>query len=287
MRHLLLIAALVAPAALRADEKDEALAKQKAAAESNWKKMDFKDAAKPVETANLLVYSRLPEAKTKTLAANLEKAYVTALKPLKYADSDKPWPGKLAVYVLPNRTEFVDFMRRVAKQPPGEEQTSHSAISGEIAYVVVGAPRQGTAEVEERGRHEVAAVLLRKKMGGGDPPDWLAAGFAKATASRAAKPTAKAATAPGVTFKLLWEDEVDARAKAKIAVYLVDYLAYGPASDVFPDFINALKSDENTKPTWKDAYEAIKMDEVMLETYARQWKKPPANRTGPKKDKDK
>jgi hypothetical protein len=291
VKYLIILALAVAPAFVRADEKDDALAKQKEAAAANWKRMEFKDAAAPVETPNLIVYAHLPEAKTKPLAAGLEKFYAAALKPLKYGGSDIPWPGKLAVYVLPERDQFVDFMRKVAKKSPGEDETGFSAVAGDAAYVVVGAPRVGTSEVDERGKAEIGAVLLRKKMGGADPPDWLVAGFAKATMSRIARPTARAmATAPGVPFKALWEEQVDAKSKQKIATYLVDYLAYGPASDVFPDFINALKSDETTKSTWKDAYDAVKMDETTLEYCARNWKKPPANRpaptpTKPKKDK--
>jgi hypothetical protein len=290
VKQLLILALAFAPAIARADEKDDALAKQKETAAANWKRLDFKDAAPPVETANLIVYAHLPEAKAKPLAAGFEKFYTAALKPLKYGGMEMPWPGKLAVYVLPERDQFVEFMRKIAKKSPGEDETGFSAIAGDMAYVVVGAPRVGGSEVEERGKTEIGAVLLRKKMGGADPPDWLIAGFAKATTSRIARPTAKAATAPPVPFKALWEEQVDAKSKQKIATYLVDYLAYGPASDVFPDFINALKSDETTKSTWKDAYDAVKMDETTLEAYARAWKKPPGARsaptpTKPKKDK--
>ena len=289
VKHLGIVVLALAPFVARADEKDEALAAQKEAAAGNWKKMEFKDAAAPVESANLLVYSRQPEARTKTLAANLDKFYAAALKPLGYT-KEMPWPGKLAVYVLPDRSDFVEFMRKVAKMPAGDDRYGYTSVNGDVAYAVIGAAKAGgVGEVEERGRNEVAAVLLRKKMGGGDPPEWLSAGFAKATSSRMSRPTAKATTAPPVAFRYLWEDEVDAKSKAKIATYLIDYLAYGPAPELFPDFVGALKSDETTKATWMMAYEAIKMEEAELETYARAWKKKPAVNEAPakkpKKDK--
>jgi hypothetical protein len=291
VRQLWVLGLIFLPLTARADEKDDALAMQKETAAANWKKMNFKDAAAPVETANLIVYARLPEAKTKALAANLDKFYAAALKPLKYGGAELAWPGKLAVYILPDRSEFVDFMRKAAKQPPGEDQAGYSAVNGDVAFAVIGAARAGTAgDLEERARAEVGAALLRKKMGGGDPPEWLTTGFARATTSRVTKPTAKATTAPPVAFRLLWEDEVDAKSKAKIATYLIDYLAYGPAPELFPEFVGALKSDETTKATWMTAYEAIKMDEQELEAYARAWKKKPAGAkpaptTKPKKDK--
>src|SRR5262245_14376473 len=231
VKHLCIVVMTLAPLMSRADEKDEALEAQKSAAQANWKKMEFKDAATgPVETANLMLYARLPEVRTKALAPNLEKFYIAALKPLGYTAKEMPWPGKLAVYILPDRTEFVDFMRRVAKLQAGDERYGFTAINGDVAYAVVGAAKSGgVGDIEERARAAVADALLRKKMGGSEPPEWLTAGFARATTSRMSRPAAKATTAPPVAFRLLWEEEVDAKSKSKIATYLVDYLAYGPS----------------------------------------------------------
>ena len=52
---------------LRADEKDDAAAtaaKQKAAAEDLWKKMEFEKSPALVESKNFLLYSRLPDARS-------------------------------------------------------------------------------------------------------------------------------------------------------------------------------------------------------------------------------
>jgi len=102
-----------ARAAVRADEKSDTLAKQKAAADANWKKLEIPNASPMVETPHFLIYSRQSEAKAKALGATLDKVFATATKALKYDDKDRPWPGKLAIYLVPERSQFVDFMRKV------------------------------------------------------------------------------------------------------------------------------------------------------------------------------
>src|SRR5437870_4698920 len=208
---------------------------------------------------------------------------VVALKALKYDAMDKPWPGKLAVFVLPDRGEFVDFMRKVTRKSPGEADVSYSNVSGDIASLAVGAPRLGTHDPEELARVELAGLLLRRKLGGADPPSWLIDGFARASTYRATNKSGKAATGPRITFKDLWNDSVSPPVKASAATFYVDYLAYGPAADLFPAFVGALRPGENGgMPMVKDVLEAIKMDEASLEIYARGWKKLPTPKAPPK-----
>ncbi len=275
------------PALSRCDEGDDALAKQKAAAEADWKKLEFKDKAAPIETANLIVYSRLNEAKTKTLATNLDKMMVVALKALKYDAMERPWPGKLIVFLIPDRTEFVEFMRKVARKSPDESSVSYSSVSGDLATMAVGAPRSGMHDVEESARNELANVLLQRKLGGAEPPEWLVTGFARASAHRAANKTAKAVPSPRLPFKELWNESLTTQQKASSATYFVDYFAYGPMSDAFPALVGALRRGENGEmPMLKDVLEAIKMDEAAVDYYAAHWKKPPAPKP-PTKPKDK
>jgi hypothetical protein len=287
---ILLVPALLALAPLiaHADDTDEALAKQKSAAAANWKKMEFaKDAGGLIETPNLLIYSRQPEAKTKLLGASLEKVMAVALKALQYDAMDRPWPGKLAVYILPERGEFVEFMRKVIRKSPGESDISHGSVSGDVAQIVVGAPRAGTSEPDESARLELAHLLLQRKLGGAEPPEWLSQGFAKASNFRASNKTGKAAAPPAYQFKDLWNENLPLPLKTRTATFFVDYLAYGPAADVFPAFVGALRPEEGGgMPSVKTVLEAIKMDQAGLELYARNWKKPPAPKA-PIKPKDK
>ncbi len=291
MKHVVTLAVLalfLPPAALWADDNADALIKQKADAEANWKKMEFGKDTPPVhETPNLLVYSRLSEAKTKSLASGMEKILSAALKPLKYDAMDRPWTGKLTVYVLKDRGEFVEFMRKIVRKSPEDDEVGTNTISGDTATITVGAPRTGMEEPDEIAQFELSNVLLKRKLGGAEPPSWLVTGFARASVHRATNKTAKAASAPNILFKDLWNEKLNPQVIAKAATYFVDFMAYGPMSDSFTDFVNALRPGENdAKPMAKDVYDAIKMDEQTFEYCARHWKKPPTPKT-PIKPKDK
>jgi hypothetical protein len=276
------------PVGLFADDNDDALAKQKTDAETNWKKMEFgKDAAPPVETPNLLIYSRLSEAKTKAIAASIDKILPLALKALKYDAMDRPWLGKLTIYAFRERGEFVEFMRKIVRKSPEDDEVSNSSVSGDAAMMTLGVPRSGMQDTEEIAHYELANVMLRKKLGGAEPPAWLVAGFARASAHRAMNKTAKAAAVPRYAFKDLWNEKISPQQLANTATYFVDYFAFGPVSDSFADFVNALRPGENgEKPMPKNVYDAVKMDERTLEYYARAWKKPPLPKA-PAKPKDK
>lgn len=275
--------AMIFSSLLFADEKSDMLAKQKAAADENWKKMEFGKSASTAETPNFLIYSRLPEAKTKALGAALDKLFLTAAKALKYTDKERPWPGKLVVYVVPDRNDFVSFMRKIVKKSPSEDDVSFSEVRGDDAMLVVGAPKVDQVEPEEQAKSELATLLLKRKMAAGEPPAWVAIGFANASIHRAATKSRVPVRPPaGVPLNYLWIDGANPKVLSNYATYVVDYLAYGPMADSFDTFVGALRPGENgMAPAMKEVLESIKMNEMTLEYCARRWMKPPT----PKKSK--
>lgn len=279
MRHCLTVALVTSLTiqVARSQEKDEVLPKQKAAAEANWKKMEFKNAPPMVETAHFLIYSMQPEVKTKALGAILDKIYATALKPLKYEKDDRPWPGKLAVYILQDRGEFVDFMRRAVKQSLSENDVGFSEVRGDLATLVIGAPKSGKVDSEDQAKVELSTFMLRRKMTAGTPPEWVAVGFARSTLHRALTKSKVTARAPaGVPLAYLWTENADPRVMSNYATYVIDYLAYGPMADAFANFVTALRpGEDDNPPNMKTVLESIKLDETSLEIYARRWLKPP------------
>jgi hypothetical protein len=277
--------ALTFSSALRADDRSELLAKQKAAAEENWKKMEFGKSASSAETPNFLIYARLPEAKTKTLGAALEKLFATAGKALKFDDKERPWPGKLVVYVVPERGDFASLMRKVVKKSPGEDDASFSEVRGDDAILVVGAPKADQVDAEEQAKMELTTMLLKRKMGAGEPPPWVQIGFAKASVYRAATKAKPPVRAPaGVPLNYMWAEGGNAKIVANYATYVIDYMAYGPIADSFATFVAALRPGEGgTAPSMNDALASIKMTEATLEYCARRWIKPSKGKNPPKK----
>jgi hypothetical protein len=279
---------LVLPVAARADEKSDIIAKQKAAAEANWKKLEIPSLPPLVETPKFLICSRLSPAKTKALGATLETLFATAAKALKFDEKSPPWPGKLATYVVPDRGDFVDFMRKVVKKAPSEDDMSFSEVRGDEAMLVIGTPKAGQVDAEDQAKIELTTMLLKRKMGAGDPPPWVAIGFAKSSAHRAATKSKVTVKPPAVQLNYLWADGAEPAVVERYSTYVIDYMAYGPMADSFATFVGALRPGETgLAPSMKEVLESVKMDEATLELYARNWKKPPMAKLPPLKKPDK
>lgn len=282
-----LVVAAALSSSLVADEKDDA-AKQKLAAEALWQRMEFEKAPALVDSKNFMLFSRLPEARSKALSTALEKHLVTALKGLKFDNNEKPWKGKLAVFVLPERSDFVNFMRKSQKRSPNDGEVTFGVIAGDEPMIVIGEPAQAGVKPETLATYELAQSLLKRKMGAGEPPDWVADGFARATASRAANPATKgkAFKIPNAPFSVLWSDQATAEQKSAYSAYVLDYLAYGPGNDLMASFLTAIRPGENGEvPTPEQTLKTLSGEWTVFEYYARKWTKTAAPKpaTPPKK----
>src|SRR5262245_55880674 len=176
---------LTAWSAAPADEAK--LAEQKKTAEGNWATVGAGDPAH-VETAHLLIYApKSFEKRLKDLGALLEKQHEQAHKALAL-DKEEPLPGKVAVYLLPERTQFTAFVRRVEKRRLDPEDCGSHQLEGDSPHVAAGPPQEKTdPAVEAQAGEQIAQALLVKKAGRTVPlPNWLRTGFGRATAYRAA-----------------------------------------------------------------------------------------------------
>src|SRR6516162_4221546 len=104
------VAVFVFPCVGISQEDAKAVEKQKSAAESALKSAGV---AKPnhAEAGDLLVYSTLPEPKTKAVAEAAQRTFTFAKKTLNFDDKETYWPGKLTVYVLPDWRTYSDVLR--------------------------------------------------------------------------------------------------------------------------------------------------------------------------------
>src|SRR5688572_22412068 len=102
-----------------ADETAAAVAKQKQAAESNCKMLQPAPLAR-AESASFLLYGSVPESRLKGLATTLERHLATAAKGLQLEKDARPWTGKLAVYVIADRSQFRSFVRQIEKRSPDD-----------------------------------------------------------------------------------------------------------------------------------------------------------------------
>lgn len=279
-----LLALAVMSAAATAE--DQTIAAQKERARANMKKSGVEKSAS-VETADLLVFAAVPDAKAKPLADAVQKAFAYTKSVLKFEDSEALWPGKLTVYVFPGRASYAAFVRAVEQRQP--EKGVWYAINprADPPYVTVGGElgeRTTDAEVQADAAAVVAAALLTRKAGAA-LPEWLLLGFGRAMYSRteggaklaAYKARSKAAVlgtkARPVPVRAadVWEG-TQSKNRDLIAASLAEYLAVGPEAAKFPKFLAGFKPTEQVEsPTVATALEAAEWKPDALETGWKRW----------------
>jgi hypothetical protein len=271
----------VGPAAF-ADEAAEKLAAQKKNAEENWEALEIGPAAH-AETAHLLVYApKSFDKRIKDVGAALEKYYEQARKPLGY-EKESPWPGKLTVYLLPEREDFTKFVRRVEKRRVEAEDAGSHLADGDFPHAVGGPPRAKTdPAVESQAGEQIATAMLVKKAGTKVPlPGWLLNGFGRATGYRT-RPADKAVgderrraaalVKKGSKASEIWGSTLGAEDEPLLEASLADFLAYGPGQSKFAPLLEAFKPEENQeKKTTEQALEAVSLPADRLNTRWREW----------------
>jgi hypothetical protein len=282
-RALLALPLLLAawPAAF-ADEAADKLAAQKKTAAENWEALGIGQAAH-VETAHLLVYApKSYEKRVKEVGSALEKYYEQARKPLGH-EKDAPWPGKAAVYILPEREDFTKFVRRVEKRRVEAEDVGSHLVEGDFPHAVGGPPRaKADPNAEWQAGEQLATALMVKKAGAKVPlPNWLLNGFGRATGYRA-KPGDKAVTEErrrttalvkkGQKVSEIWGGTLAADDAPVLEASLADFLAYGPGQSKFAALLAAFAPEEGQeKKTTEQALEGVNLSVDRINARWREW----------------
>lgn len=276
----LALLALALPA-IAADDKGDILATQKAAAAANWKKVDLGEAT-VIETDALIVYGTFPAKVLKPLADAVTKHHAVAATALRYTDEEKPWPGKLTLYVFAERPDFASFLRRIEARSPERDENGSNRPTGDTPHAAVFVTpdaKTGYLPVSPV-TVEVASALIRRKGGSSVlVPGWFQEGFGRAVIRRANAPTASrkigdakwAGVVNGRAAKEIWGDKLNDDEFEAFTAQFADYWAFGPGAETFPEFINALKPGERGRPpSIPMALEAAKQP---IDTFEKAWKK--------------
>jgi hypothetical protein len=272
-------------------EDDKAVEKQTAKAADVMKQAGV---AKPasVETADLLVHSSLPDAKTKAVAEAAQRTFTFVRKTLQFDDKENFWPGKLTVYVVPEWKGYTELLRPLAQRKPDKGEVMVANVRIDTPYVAVGADlgeKPNEADIQLAAGTWVAAVLLNKKAGMASTadklPEWLQLGFGRAAHLRAENNTTKMtayrtkAKALAAGSKARYAAKLsDAWANSKDKDYetlvtsVADFLAFGPDGFKFPTLLTSLKPTEtNMNPTIQTAFAAVEWKESDVEAVWRVW----------------
>jgi hypothetical protein len=273
---------LVAAPAAFGDDAAEKLAAQKKAAEANWEEAGAGKAAF-VETDHLLIYAPASyEKRLKDIGATLEKQFEVARRPLGYEKAE-PWPGKAAVYLIPERDDFTKFVRRVQKRRIEADDAGSYWVEDDFPHAVGGPPRAKTdPPVEGQAGEQLAAALLARKAGAKVPlPGWFVSGFGRATFYRArpndkivGEERRKAAllVRKGHTAQEVWGSTLEAEDAPVLSASLADFLAYGPGQSKFVALVEAFRPGENEeKKTTEQALQGVMLMADRINTRWREW----------------
>jgi hypothetical protein len=257
----------------------DAVAEQRKKADANWKRAVEKDNPPHHETANLLLYGTVPGKDLKEVGATLEKQLAAAKKVLALEKNDL-WPGKLTVYLFPERSQYAAFIRRVEKRYPEPDEVGSAAIRSDQPHVAAGPPKEAVdLPVDGQAAAQIGVALLKKKAGEG-VPDWVRTGFGRATWLQGASLREKATERQRALVlvnqkKLRAQDAWGALDEAEAPVLrgsVMEYLAYSGRTARFLPFIMGFRPQENqAEPTTAGALKAANITPDSLHLVWRKW----------------
>ena len=284
--------ALLCPAAPGQDEATDLSKKQAAAVESAVKKLELKKIGR-AEGKYASIVTTLPEDKAKLMAQAADKFYEAAVGLLKFDDSAKPWPGKLAIYVFAERSGFTDFLRTVEMRRPEPEDKDSVSLRGDTPHLAMFLSGEGknAAPAELEVGEDVAGALFRAKAGAGAVvPTWLKKGFTRAVRWKlnpqfaafergkvrpmlvdGRKGVAWPKGFAPVKVPQLWGDELAEIDRERLAASVIEFMTAGPDAAKFGPSLSALReSDENKNPNFDSVMKAFGKEKA--EDFEAAWK---------------
>jgi hypothetical protein len=268
----------------RGDDASPKAAGQQKAALDNWAALDAGEAATH-ETEHLFIIApRTVERRLKEIGGNLEKSFAVAVKALQLKPKEDLWPGRLTVYLFPERDKLATFIRRIEKRRVEEDDFGSHSIDGEIPHAAAGSARDKTnPSLEQQAGIQVAAALLQKKAGEKVLlPDWLLGGFGRATVWRAL-PADKGVANDRKLAKTfiagkkrnppdVWNNLVEAEEAGVLRASLAEFLAYGPGAAKFPALVVGFRPGENQESrTIEQALESAGLEPKLIEARWAAW----------------
>jgi hypothetical protein len=270
---------------LRGDE-DEVSKRQKEKGQELCKRILEGDPFVQVESDNFLMFASKPvdEKQAKALSENLEANYATARKGLRLDEKKALWPGKLSVYLFGERRMMNSLIRAVEKKRPQDVGLGSYFVKGEAAHIVACAPMsKDDPAIEAQALQQLFSVILARVAGENNGiPEWFIQGFMDATAWRSATDEAgikqrealkkKAlALVNGKTprgAKELFAGTLSGDELVVIRGSVLEFMAYGPESDKFPDLLKAFKVEENRQKSIDDVLVSIDSNQTK---FSRHW----------------
>src|SRR5262249_40888631 len=150
---------------LCADEKSEEAAKQKATALGNLKKLNLEQVITH-DTDDLFLCGNIPEKQLKSLGDALQKDFLMIQKTVKFDEKDKPFAGKITLYLFDKKAQYASFVRLVKQDRPESKETSTYVIDRDNAYIAMIIDSSDPFLKQEcEAASQLGIVVLERKAG--------------------------------------------------------------------------------------------------------------------------
>jgi len=250
-------------------------------AQSVWDKLNAGPASVFESNKIILMLPKSAEAKSKDIASNLEKYYENSAKSVGYKEDNTPWNGKLMVFILPEREQFVAFVRRVEKRSPSSDNHGSFGLLEGVPYMASGPTKpKDFSSSELQAYKEMGGALLRSKAGEKTPlPDWVVDGFGRAVHWRVQGANNKTVQNDRrkvqiIARKVSSVNEVwsgtDVEAAPLLQASVMEFIAFGPQSAKLPDFLKGFIPEENGDA--KSAEQALDSSGLLAKNILGAWK---------------
>ena len=283
-----ILAVLIPLAPILAQDKKVTPEMQKKTAEEAMKAATVTSAT-VVESPNLILASALPEAKAKTLVANMDKVFVLARKGLRYEPAPKDEP-KTMIYAFGDVDVFRGYVRTVLKRSPDKDEFTAMDIKGDVPVIAVTARRgETTLNYDQMVGKAIVELLLTKRTPNTNIEGWMMDGYQKVVLSRIdpkvgaaektkirqlVRPLPKGAQIMQTIAEKAWGEA--GPEKDAVAMSLMEYLTFGTGGSKLADVLRGLAPSEDVRmPTFLTAIKGMEF-QIAKENYkappGKEWK---------------
>jgi cytochrome c553 len=182
LRDLVPTPAEIAAAQLASMTDKEFTARRLEQAESNWKRVSPRESAQAVTTENLIVYGSAGNKRLAEIADWGEEQVKVLTERYQLPSGEKPWRGKLIVFVTKDRFDYEEFnsvLMNGRRTPPSVSAHVVITAGADQAYVAMHDVGDVSSADAQSAKDLLNAQLAEAYLvrDGSNLPDWLRQGF--------------------------------------------------------------------------------------------------------------
>jgi hypothetical protein len=260
-------------------QDDDVAARQKKRGVENWKRALESDPGLVVEMENFIVLApkSFDEEKVRALGESMDGTLKQMNRALGIGENRKPlWVGKMTVYLFAEKKQMNSLIRSVEKRRPADAGLGSFYLKGEQVHIAACNPaaKDDLPLEQQTFQHLAEASLTRFAGDGNGIPEWVVRGWLDACAWEAnpkqrevgfkeALGVADHKKTPKGTNEL-FAGALTGKELFVVRASLLDFLAFGPAKEKFPEWLRAFKVERGKTKTIAETLTSLDQNPTKL-----------------------